>query len=84
MSTADQPRPATARDPGVPRGQGPVAVLRRRDRSCTTLGCSRTYEVRDGIPVMLIDEATAVDDAEADRLTAKAAADGVEPTFSVD
>lgn len=30
----------------------------------------RTYEVRDGIPVMLVDEATAVDDAEFDRLSA--------------
>ena len=30
----------------------------------------RTYEVRDGIPVMLIDEATDLDDAEFERLTA--------------
>jgi uncharacterized protein YbaR (Trm112 family) len=30
----------------------------------------RTYEVRDGIPVMLIDEATELDDAEFERLTA--------------
>ena len=42
----------------------------------------RRYDVRDGIPVMLIDEATSVDDAEHDRLIAKAASDGVEPTFS--
>ncbi len=42
----------------------------------------RVYEVRDGIPVMLIDEAVAVDDAEHQRLTAKAEADGVEPTFA--
>ena len=41
----------------------------------------RKYEVRDGIPVMLIDEATSVDDAEHERLMAKAAADGIEPTF---
>ena len=41
----------------------------------------RTYAVTDGIPVMLIDEATAVDDAEHDRLVAKAAADGIAPTF---
>ena len=38
--------------------------------------------VRDGIPVMLIDEATAVDDAEAARLAAKAESDGLQPTFS--
>ena len=42
----------------------------------------RTYPVRDGIPVMLIDEATAVDDAEAARLAAKAESDGLQPTFS--
>jgi uncharacterized protein YbaR (Trm112 family) len=42
----------------------------------------RRYDVRDDIPIMLIDEATTVDDAEHDRLTAKADADGVEPTFA--
>ena len=30
----------------------------------------RTYEVRDGIPVMLVEEATAVTDEEFDRLSA--------------
>lgn len=42
----------------------------------------RRYDIRDDIPIMLIDEAETVDDAEHERLTAKAAADGVEPTFS--
>ena len=41
----------------------------------------RTYEVRDDIPIMLIDEATTVDDDEHRRLLAKAEADGVQPTF---
>jgi uncharacterized protein YbaR (Trm112 family) len=40
----------------------------------------RTYEVRDGIPVLLIDEATTVDAAEDARLTAKAAAGGAVTT----
>jgi uncharacterized protein YbaR (Trm112 family) len=44
----------------------------------------RTYAVRDGIPVMLIDEATAVDDAEHERLMAKAEAEGISPTFGDD
>ncbi len=39
------------------------------------------YRIHDDIPVMLVDEAEEVDDAEHDRLMAKAEADGVEPTF---
>jgi len=42
----------------------------------------RRYAIRDDIPVMLIDESEIVDDAEHDRLVAKAAADSIEPTFS--
>jgi len=41
----------------------------------------RRYEVRDDIPVMLIDEAETVDDAEHERLMAKAEAEGIVPTF---
>jgi uncharacterized protein YbaR (Trm112 family) len=41
----------------------------------------RRYEVRDDIPNMLIDEADAVDDAEHERLTAKAESEGISPTF---
>jgi uncharacterized protein YbaR (Trm112 family) len=42
----------------------------------------RRYEVKDGIPVMLIGEAIAVDEAEHDRLMARVAADGVELTVA--
>jgi uncharacterized protein YbaR (Trm112 family) len=41
----------------------------------------RRYAVRDDIPIMLIDEAESVADDEHERLLAKAAADGVTPTF---
>jgi uncharacterized protein YbaR (Trm112 family) len=41
----------------------------------------RRYAVRDDIPIMLIDESETVSDAEDERLLAKAAADGVKPTF---
>ena len=41
----------------------------------------RRYAVRDDIPVMLVDEAESVDDAEHDRLLAKASAQGITPTF---
>jgi uncharacterized protein len=43
---------------------------------------SRVYEVRDGIPVMLIDEAVPVDADELARLQAKAEAEGIGPTFT--
>ena len=41
----------------------------------------RTYEIRDDIPVMLIDEATTVSDDEAQRLLDKAASAGIGPTW---
>ena len=41
----------------------------------------RKYRVQDDIPIMLIDEAETVDGAEHDRLTKKADADGIAPTF---
>ncbi len=42
----------------------------------------RAYEIRDDIPVMLIDESTIVDDGEHDRLMAIVEQNGLEPTFS--
>jgi len=44
----------------------------------------RIYAVKDDIPIMLIDEATAADDAEHARLVAKAKADGIQPTFDAE
>ena len=41
----------------------------------------RCYAVRNGIPVMLVDEATLVDDAEHERLTGRANAEGIRHTF---
>ena len=41
----------------------------------------RRYPIREGIPVMLIDEAESIEDSEHDRLMVKAEADGVQPTF---
>jgi uncharacterized protein YbaR (Trm112 family) len=39
------------------------------------------YRITDDIPIMLIDEAETVDDAENQRLLAKAQAEGITPTF---
>jgi uncharacterized protein YbaR (Trm112 family) len=41
----------------------------------------RTYEIRDGIPVMLVEEATTLSDAENDRLAAIVADLKIAPTF---
>jgi uncharacterized protein YbaR (Trm112 family) len=41
----------------------------------------RRYAVRDDIPIMLVDEAEGVEETEHDRLLAKAAAEGIRPTF---
>ena len=41
----------------------------------------RTYEVRDDIPVMLVEEATALDDESFDRLSALVADGDVAATF---
>jgi uncharacterized protein YbaR (Trm112 family) len=41
----------------------------------------RRYAIEDDIPIMLIDEAETVTDAEHDRLLAKADSEGIAPTF---
>jgi uncharacterized protein YbaR (Trm112 family) len=43
----------------------------------------RRYAVRDDIPIMLIDEAETVDDAEHQRLLSKAESEGINETFQV-
>jgi uncharacterized protein len=41
----------------------------------------RRYAIRDDIPIMLVDEAETVSDAEHTRLVALADAEGIRPTF---
>jgi len=45
---------------------------------------TRRYDVRDDIPVMLIPEATTVDEAEHTRLMALIESTGIAPTFDPD
>ena len=63
-----------------PEDKGPLLYF-EDESSLYNPRLRRRYEVRDDIPIMLIDEADAVDDAEHERLLAKAAATGITPTF---
>ena len=42
----------------------------------------RRYLIRDGIPVMLIDEGVAVDDAEHEAIMNRVSSEGLTPTFA--
>ena len=53
-----------------PEDKGPLYYLADEDLLYNPR-LRRVYEVRDGIPVMLIDEARAVDDTEATRLQSR-------------
>lgn len=44
--------------------------------------CRRRYEVKDDIPVMLLDEATVLSPADADAVLARATELGLAPTFT--
>ena len=64
-----------------PEDKGPLLYF-ADESSLYNPRLKRRYTVRDDIPIMIIDEAESVDDAENDRLLAKAEADGIQPTFS--
>ena len=63
-----------------PDDKGPLLYFQDED-SLYNPRLKRRYSIRDDIPVMLIDESEIVDDAEHDRLVAKAEAEGIRPTF---
>jgi len=63
-----------------PEDKGPLLYF-EGESSLYNPRLKRRYAVRDDIPIMLIDEAETVDQHEHDRLLAKAAAEGIEPTF---
>ena len=65
-----------------PEDKGPLLYF-ADEQSLYNPRLKRRYEVRDDIPIMLIDEASSVDDAEHERLLAKAEAEGIRPTFEV-
>ena len=63
-----------------PEDKGPLLYFQDED-SLYNPRLKRRYAIRDGIPVMLIDEAETVSDEEHRRLLAKAEQEGIEPTF---
>jgi len=64
-----------------PEDKGPLLYFPDED-SLYNPRLKRRYAIRDDIPIMLIDEAETVDDAEHARLLAKATAEGISPTFA--
>jgi uncharacterized protein len=64
-----------------PEDKGPLYYLADED-ALYNPRLKRRYDIRDDIPVMLIDEATTVDDAEHERILAKVEAEGLQLTFS--
>ena len=65
-----------------PKDKGPLIYFSDED-SLYNPRLRLRYHVRDGIPVMLVDEADEVDQAEDGRLKAEASAEGLSPTFEV-
>jgi uncharacterized protein YbaR (Trm112 family) len=65
-----------------PEDKGPLLYF-ADEGSLVNPRLSRRYTVREDIPIMLVDEADALDEAELQRLLAKAEAEGIRPTFEV-
>ena len=63
-----------------PEDKGPLLYF-QDDQVLYNPRLRRTYRIEDDIPVMLIDEAAAIDEAEHERLAAKAESEGISPTF---
>jgi uncharacterized protein YbaR (Trm112 family) len=63
-----------------PEDKGPLLYFADED-TLYNPRLKRRYRVREGIPVMLIDEAETVSDQEDERLVAKAEAEAIRPTF---
>lgn len=63
-----------------PQDKGPLYYL--EDENCLyNPRLKRCYSVKDDIPVMLIDEAINLDDAENTRVQNKVNSQGIKPTF---
>ncbi len=65
-----------------PTDKGPLLYFADED-TLYNPRLKRGYSVRDDIPIMLVDEAESVSDAEHARLIAKAESEGINPSFEV-
>jgi uncharacterized protein len=64
-----------------PEDKGPLYYLEDEDVLYNPR-LRRVYEIRDGIPVMLVDEARTVDDVEHSRIQGRIDQEGIAPTFT--
>ena len=64
-----------------PEDNGPLYYLADED-SLINLRLGRRYRIDSGIPVLLIDEADALDADEVARIQGRIAAEGLAPTFT--
>jgi uncharacterized protein YbaR (Trm112 family) len=64
-----------------PEDKGPLYYL-GDEQALYNPRLKRRYDIRDDIPIMLIDEASTVDDEEHERIMAKVEAESLSPTFS--
>jgi uncharacterized protein len=64
-----------------PEDKGPLYYL-EAEQVLFNPRLRRTYAVRDGIPVMLVEEATSLDDTEQARLEGIVHDQAIAPTFS--
>lgn len=64
-----------------PEDKGPLLYF-ESEQALYNPRLHRRYRIDDGIPVLLVEESETVSDEEHERLTAKAASEGIRPTFA--
>ena len=73
--------PALLQILACPEDKGPLYYLEDEDVLYNPR-LRRAYEIREGIPVMLVEEARTVDDAEHERIRSRIENDDIAPTFT--
>jgi uncharacterized protein YbaR (Trm112 family) len=72
--------PALLQILACPEDKGPLYYLEDEDILYNPR-LRRVYEIREGIPVMLVEEARTVDDAEDGRIRSRIENESIAPTF---